>query len=323
MWTEEEKGVLLSLYPEHSDAEICSILGKTPGQLRGMKERLGLRAKSNPLKESEKAAIREYYMLNNGALDLQPLSEKINRNPQVISRYARSIGLTNNSRPLTDACLLKQKEARDAFHNTERYKSVILPRSMELLRYYARNKHPRGMLGKNHSIETKDQMSATHKRLWKEMTPEDRAELISKMRSTHIAEGKYRSTRNTYSRCKGGFRKDIGIYVRSSWEANTARLLNHLGLSWEYEPKRFFFPDEKDGVLSYCPDFYLSDLGLWIEVKGWMDNKSALRLWKMKQYHPAVFENLILISEPLYKRISEDFSPFIDGWEDRHSISNL
>ena len=65
----------------------------------------------------------------------------------------------------------------------------------------------------------------------------------------------------------GGYREDIGIYVRSTWEANFARILNHLGIEWQYEPETFVvLVDGRE--LSYTPDFYLPASDHWVEVKG-------------------------------------------------------
>lgn len=47
-WSDEEKKLLVELYPLHTDAELCEILDKRITQIRGMKERLGLRAKRKP-----------------------------------------------------------------------------------------------------------------------------------------------------------------------------------------------------------------------------------------------------------------------------------
>lgn len=60
-WSQEEKDLLISLYAEHSDKEICDILNKTPGQIRGIKERLHLNAKMIPFTEAEKQRIVEWY----------------------------------------------------------------------------------------------------------------------------------------------------------------------------------------------------------------------------------------------------------------------
>ena len=48
-WTEEEKQLLVDNYPYMSNKELMLLLNKTDGQLRGMKSRLGLNSKCNPL----------------------------------------------------------------------------------------------------------------------------------------------------------------------------------------------------------------------------------------------------------------------------------
>ena len=64
-----------------------------------------------------------------------------------------------------------------------------------------------------------------------------------------------------------GHREDLGHFVRSTWEANFARVLNYLIIKYQYEPKRFQTP-----YGSYCPDFYIPKWNLYIEVKGWEKN---------------------------------------------------
>jgi hypothetical protein len=68
-----------------------------------------------------------------------------------------------------------------------------------------------------------------------------------------------------------GFRAGITHYCRSTFEANFARVLMHLGVPYNYEPHLFKL---SDGTY-YTPDFYL--LGPipegiqagWVELKGW------------------------------------------------------
>jgi hypothetical protein len=68
-------------------------------------------------------------------------------------------------------------------------------------------------------------------------------------------------------RGKGGIREDIGHYVRSTWEANICRIYQLFQRTYEYEKKRFYF--EIDGVkYSYCPDLFLPDKNLYLEIKG-------------------------------------------------------
>lgn len=84
---------------------------------------------------------------------------------------------------------------------------------------------------------------------------------------------------------KRGYREDIGISVRSSWEADYIRVLNHLGVRWEYEPKTFelVFPDGSKHT--YTPDFYLPEQGEWVEVKGYMRDVDALKIRLLEEQH--------------------------------------
>jgi hypothetical protein len=56
---------------------------------------------------------------------------------------------------------------------------------------------------------------------------------------------------------------------RSKWEANVALYFDIVGEPWEYESKRFTFSD-----CTYTPDFYLPKRNQYIEVKGWMSERS-------------------------------------------------
>lgn len=51
---------------------------------------------------------------------------------------------------------------------------------------------------------------------------------------------------------------------RSLLEASWAATLDSLNIAWEYEPKTFDLPS---GV-KYLPDFHLTEIGTWLEVKG-------------------------------------------------------
>ena len=54
------------------------------------------------------------------------------------------------------------------------------------------------------------------------------------------------------------------VTMRSSWEAEAARYLTALGLSWYYEYKWL----KLNADTRYLPDFYIPKLDLFIEVKG-------------------------------------------------------
>lgn len=122
-----------------------------------------------------------------------------------------------------------------------------------------------------------------------------------------------------------GFRKDLGIYVRSIWEANYARYLTELVragqvLSWEYEPRVFEFERIRRGTRSYTPDFLVqfnNGHHEWHEVKGWLDPKSKTKLKRMARYYPG--ETVVLIDKQWFAKAERSgLSGAIKGWERRH-----
>jgi DNA polymerase III alpha subunit/intein/homing endonuclease len=83
------------------------------------------------------------------------------------------------------------------------------------------------------------------------------------------------------TRSRMGFRKDLGHFVRSSWEADYCRVLNYHGIEYKYEPETFDL-----GEVSYTPDFYLPREDRYVEIKGWMTEKSALRIKLFREKFP-------------------------------------
>lgn len=56
-----------------------------------------------------------------------------------------------------------------------------------------------------------------------------------------------------------------GHLFRSRLEARWATVFDDLGIRWEYEPQGYRVGEQRR---PYLPDFYLTDLGWWVEVKG-------------------------------------------------------
>lgn len=97
------------------------------------------------------------------------------------------------------------------------------------------------------------------------------------------------------SKLKSGYKKDLDVSVRSGWEANVLRYLNHQGIKWEYEPKTFFFDGERRGARAYMPDIWLPNKKIWIEVKGWLRSGDRGKIKKFKKFYPEEFEKLQFI----------------------------
>ncbi len=102
---------------------------------------------------------------------------------------------------------------------------------------------------------------------------------------------------------KGGFRKDLGIYVRSKMEANIARYYTYLKINWFYEPREYKFEKIKRGTRYYKPDFYLTaPVRLFIEVKGFFGTVDKTKLRRFKKYYPEEFARLKFIIPDKYSR---------------------
>jgi hypothetical protein len=126
-----------------------------------------------------------------------------------------------------------------------------------------------------------------------------------------VLEQETKSTKgNAYKHTKSGYRKDLGLNLRSNWEANFARILNAYKVVFEFEPKVFTFP-VKRGTKGYTPDFYLPNFDEWVEIKGYLDDKSKIKIKRFKRYYPNEFEKMTFICS----RYSSDAKKFAEELE--------
>lgn len=125
---------------------------------------------------------------------------------------------------------------------------------------------------------------------------------------------------------KEGYREDLGIGFRSAWEANIARILNSKEINWKYEeeiydlePPRYYTETKYinvntgKSVIYYEPDFVLED-GTIIEVKGFWDNRSKVRVSQFMEQYPD--KKYLVIDTDLYYCISKKYKEIIPNWED-------
>lgn len=112
------------------------------------------------------------------------------------------------------------------------------------------------------------------------------------------------------SKGKPGVRPDIDpvICFYSTWEANTARVFNLVGLKWQYAPTLFNL-----GTHTYRPDFYLPQYNTFIEVKNFMGEYSLKRDSLFRQLYPDI--KLEIISKKEYKEVEENYKSLIEKWE--------
>lgn len=137
---------------------------------------------------------------------------------------------------------------------------------------------------------------------------------------------------NAYQYTKTGYRSDIDLNVRSSWEANFVRVLQLYKIEFEFEPTVFPFPIKR-GTKGYTPDFLLTRNNEWVEIKGYLDDKSKIKLKRFKRYFPDEFESLTCVISKysneaknfmadlevpqiiFYEDIRDEYSQYLINWE--------
>ena len=93
-------------------------------------------------------------------------------------------------------------------------------------------------------------------RIGKKINVRDRAGQVRKQWGDGVYDGLFnRQAKFAYN----------GIGMRSNWERMAAAKFDEHGIRWEYEPRRFRLPTGQ----YYYPDFHLTDIDLWVEVKGY------------------------------------------------------
>ena len=88
-------------------------------------------------------------------------------------------------------------------------------------------------------------------------------------------------------------------------EREFARILNFYAVRWEYEPRSFLLQSEGDRVVEmFTPDFYLTDLDLYVELttmKQRLVTEKNRKLRHLRELYPEV--NIILLYRKDYHRL--------------------
>jgi hypothetical protein len=84
------------------------------------------------------------------------------------------------------------------------------------------------------------------------------------------------------------------IKVQGKWELDVANWLNALGISWSRHKVKY------DGHRHYTPDFWLPELGFYLEVKGWLSDRDIA---KMKKVVDETEIDLRLLTKEMYHRL--------------------
>ncbi len=119
--------------------------------------------------------------------------------------------------------------------------------------------------------ETLKKLAKQHKLKLQNLTAKERKEFgrkIAKALKKAVAEGRVKPNlggfKTKYQRTNGKL-----LMLRSRWEAEVAKLLDKLNVTWQYEPFYVkYFNTEKRLMSNTLPDFYIPEQNLIIEVKG-------------------------------------------------------
>ena len=202
----------------------------------------------------------------------------------------------------------------------------LIQRQSEKCKLWIReNGHPRGMLGKHHTEENKKKYSYNSKEMWKNSLSFVNSDIYRDNLSDRMLEQMSKRMKDNpmsiYSRTKRGFVtiEEKTFFARSTWEANVASYFQFLKENgdikdWVHEPYSFIFKEIKRGVRSYLPDFKIiknDNSFYYVEVKGWMDYKSKLKMERMSKYYPNI--KIEIIDETEYLKISSKKNLF-NNW---------
>lgn len=215
--------------------------------------------------------------------------------------------------------VMKRLHAEGKLKKTKEQKIAI---SKRMKQQWKDNPHPKGMLGKKHTVETLRILSIKSKESEARMTDKQKSDRSRKMIETKMERGNLVNQRQKQTWKAdwheiGGKRK----YYRSKWESNYARYLEFLKSQgkikdWFHEPKVFWFEGIKRGCVSYLPDFLVIENDgseAYHEVKGWMDDRSKTKIRRMAKYFPKV--KLVVIDSKGYKALSKTAGAVVPGWQ--------
>lgn len=272
-FTKKEDQIIQENYQDLSSREIGELLQRSEKAIVDRVYKMRFENKRKIWSPIEINFLINYYKgTKKEDFNLKDLSNYLGCDKSTTCRKAKELGLTDKKR--------------------KNSKSHKLASGKGMKNWHSKYEHPRGMLGKHHTQEVKDFISKGHLGKKYNLTDEQR-----KKRSERSREQikKMMKGTNMYSRTNSSIRKDLGLYLRSNWEANYIRILNLEKIKWNYEPKTFECKDEKKGIVSYIPDIYLPDTDEWLEVKGWLDSRSKMKLKLFKKHFPEDFKKLQVV----------------------------
>lgn len=258
--------------------------------------------------ENDERALKLAYGCDHQIFSVDQIAKALGRTYAGIVCKANELGLCNENRGKSDSHRATMSRDRKGKPGKSKGKKI-----------WADKPHPRGMLGKTHSLEAREKISVAHAG---KKVPRER---VLRQIKTHIERYGRLAPLNGRGSWRSGWTivGSIRFYARSLWEANYARYLEFLKSigeikSWQYESRTFWFEKIKRGSVSYLPDFEvtLNDGSVeYHEVKGWMDTRSKTKIRRMRKYYPLI--KLIVRDSKWFKSNWRKLAGIVAGWEEK------
>lgn len=129
-------------------------------------------------------------------------------------------------------------------------------------------KYSRAQIKKYQDPAFRERTTSSLRRVWE--SPAYKAQLSASLKRRWIENPPKCSSRRYAYDASGGTQ----VVLKSSFERDFAAYLDQQGFSWSYEEKRYVLSTLEGSV--YIPDFYVKDIDIIVEVKGyfWKDAKN-------------------------------------------------
>jgi len=142
----------------------------------------------------------------------------------------------------------------------------------------------------------------------RKLSEETKLKLSQSMRKA-VLEGRQRTPKPYGKKCTlykvANWRGEIET-LQGGWENTVALFLTNKQIKWE-RPKQSFTYVFENKQREYFPDFYLPDFDIYIEVKGWKQNKD---LKKWEQFPKKI---LVIDKNSIYN-LQQFFDKNLTGW---------
>lgn len=141
---------------------------------------------------------------------------------------------------------------------------------------------------------------------WKNLSDEKKNE-FRKNRSEEMKKRYASGWECTAGRCKKyKFESKTGYvcFVDGTWELKFVNLLDATDYKWERNTKRFPYTNEHGKKSTYTPDFYIFDLDMYVEIKGYETEKDRCK-WRDFPCH------LVVLKKEEYKMFDTEKLDYI------------